>query len=83
MRRDLTINAMAQAADGRLVDPYGGQADVQARVLRHVSPAFAEDPLRVLRLMRFHARFAPLGLPSQQKRWSCAAQWSPRVNCSI
>ena len=52
---------MAQAADGRLVDPYGGQADVQARVLRHVSPAFAEDPLRVLRLMRFHARFAPLG----------------------
>jgi len=61
LRRDLTINAMAQAADGRLVDPYGGQADVQARVLRHVSPAFAEDPLRVLRLMRFHARFAPLG----------------------
>ena len=61
LRRDLTINAMAQAADGRLVDPYGGQADVQARVLRHVSPAFAEDPLRVLRLMRFYARFAPLG----------------------
>ena len=61
LRRDLTINAMAQAADGRLVDPYGGQADVQARVLRHVSPAFAEDPLRVLRLMRFYARFALLG----------------------
>ena len=61
LRRDLTINAMAQAADGRLIDPYGGVADVQARVLRHVSPAFAEDPLRVLRLMRFLARFAPLG----------------------
>ena len=61
LRRDLTINAMAQAADGRLIDPYGGVADVQARVLRHVSPAFTEDPLRVLRLMRFWARFAPLG----------------------
>ncbi len=61
LRRDLTINAIAQAADGQLIDPYGGQADVQARVLRHVSPAFAEDPLRVLRLMRFYARFAPLG----------------------
>ena len=61
LRRDLTINAIAQAADGQLIDPYGGQADLQARILRHVSPAFAEDPLRVLRLMRFHARFAPLG----------------------
>ena len=61
LRRDLTINAIAQTADGQLIDPYGGAADVQARVLRHVSPAFGEDPLRVLRLMRFHARFAPLG----------------------
>ena len=60
-RRDLTINAIAQDADGTLVDPYGGQRDLAAKVLRHVSPAFAEDPLRVLRLARFAARFAPLG----------------------
>ena len=55
-RRDLTINAMARAADGTLVDPYGGEADLRARVLRHVSAAFAEDPLRVLRVARFAAR---------------------------
>ena len=60
-RRDLTINAMAQAEDGRIIDPYGGQADLAARVLRHVSPAFAEDPVRVLRVARFAARFADLG----------------------
>lgn len=60
-RRDLTVNAMAEDAAGRLHDPYGGLADVEARVLRHVSAAFVEDPLRVLRLFRFHARFAPLG----------------------
>jgi len=57
-RRDLTINAIAQAADGTLIDPYGGRQDLAARVLRHVSPAFAEDPVRVLRLARFAARFA-------------------------
>ncbi|HSV70179.1 MAG TPA: multifunctional CCA addition/repair protein [Methylibium sp.] len=57
-RRDLTINAIARAADGRLIDPYGGQRDLAARVLRHVSPAFAEDPVRILRLARFAARFA-------------------------
>jgi tRNA nucleotidyltransferase (CCA-adding enzyme) len=56
-RRDLTINAIAQDADGTLTDPHGGQADLQARVLRHVSPAFAEDPVRILRLARFAARF--------------------------
>ncbi len=56
-RRDLTINAMAVDADGSLIDPYGGARDVQAKVLRHVSDAFAEDPLRVLRLARFAARF--------------------------
>jgi tRNA nucleotidyltransferase (CCA-adding enzyme) len=60
-RRDLTINAIAQAPDGQLVDPYGGQKDLAARVLRHVSPAFAEDPVRILRVARFAARFAPLG----------------------
>lgn len=56
-RRDFTINAMAMRADGTVIDPYGGWADLQAKVFRHVSPAFAEDPLRVLRLARFLARF--------------------------
>lgn len=56
-RRDLTINAMAQDEDGGVVDPYGGQRDLQAKVLRHVSEAFAEDPVRILRLARFAARF--------------------------
>ncbi|QTN22285.1 multifunctional CCA addition/repair protein [Rhizobacter sp. AJA081-3] len=56
-RRDLTINAMAREEDGTLVDPYGGQRDLAERVLRHVSPAFAEDPVRILRLARFAARF--------------------------
>jgi tRNA nucleotidyltransferase (CCA-adding enzyme) len=60
-RRDLTINAMAQSADGTLIDPYGGRSDLQRRVLRHVSPAFAEDPVRILRVARFAARLAPLG----------------------
>jgi tRNA nucleotidyltransferase (CCA-adding enzyme) len=61
LRRDLTINAIARHADGHLVDPYGGQRDLQQKVLRHVSAAFVEDPLRVLRVARFAARFAPLG----------------------
>ena len=56
-RRDLTINAMARAADGALIDPYCGQRDLQARILRHVGPAFAEDPVRILRIARFAARF--------------------------
>lgn len=57
-RRDLTVNAMARGEDGVLVDPYNGQADLKARVLRHVSPAFGEDPVRILRVARFAARFA-------------------------
>ena len=61
LRRDLTINAMARDEHGNIVDPYGGQADLNAKILRHVSPAFGEDPLRVLRVARFAARFAPLG----------------------
>ncbi len=60
-RRDLTINAMAQASDGTLIDPFGGRQDLQARVLRHVSPAFVEDPVRILRIARFAARFAGAG----------------------
>jgi len=57
IRRDLTINAMARAEDGSIVDPYGGQKDLQDRIFRHVSDAFAEDPVRILRLARFAARF--------------------------
>jgi tRNA nucleotidyltransferase (CCA-adding enzyme) len=60
-RRDLTINAMAQSEDGTIIDPYGGQADLAARQLRHVSEAFVEDPVRILRVARFAARFAALG----------------------
>ena len=61
-RRDLTINAMAQDADGRIIDPFHGQADLQARVLRHVTQAFREDPVRILRVARFAARFADFTL---------------------
>ena len=60
-RRDLTINAIAEDEHGALIDPYGGARDIEARVLRHVSPAFVEDPVRLLRVARFAARFAPLG----------------------
>ena len=60
-RRDLTVNAMARDADGTLIDPCGGRADLEARVLRHVSEAFNEDPVRILRVARFLARFRPLG----------------------
>ncbi len=56
-RRDLTINAMAKAADGTLIDPFGGKKDLEAGMLRHVSEAFAEDPVRILRVARFAARF--------------------------
>jgi tRNA nucleotidyltransferase (CCA-adding enzyme) len=61
-RRDLTINAMARDEHGLLVDPFGGRRDLEVRVLRHVSPAFAEDPVRILRLARFAARFADFGV---------------------
>jgi tRNA nucleotidyltransferase (CCA-adding enzyme) len=61
IRRDFTINAIAEAADGTLVDPYGGAHDIEARILRHVGEAFVEDPLRVLRAARFMARFASHG----------------------
>lgn len=61
LRRDLTINAMAKSKIGEIIDPYGGRRDLQAKLLRHVSDAFIEDPLRVLRTARFAARFASLG----------------------
>jgi tRNA nucleotidyltransferase (CCA-adding enzyme) len=60
-RRDLTINAMAEDGSGRVIDPYGGLRDLEARLLRHVSEAFSEDPVRILRVARFAARYAPLG----------------------
>ncbi len=61
IRRDLTINAMAKSPSGQVVDPYGGQKDIENKLLRHVSEAFAEDPLRVLRVARFAAKLAPFG----------------------
>jgi len=67
LRRDLTINAMAQTEDGQLIDPYGGQSDIQLKILRHVSSAFVEDPLRVLRVARFAARFHHLGFTVAQE----------------
>lgn len=60
-RRDLTINAIAEDDAGEIIDPYGGMADLHNKVLRHVSPAFVEDPVRILRVARFATRFAPLG----------------------
>ena len=64
-RRDLTINAIAQDEDGSLIDPCGGQADLQAKTLRHVSPAFAEDPVRILRLARFAARWPEFSVAAE------------------
>lgn len=61
LRRDLTINAIAQDEAGNIIDPYGGQKDLHNRILRHVSPAFAEDPVRILRVARFLSRYADLG----------------------
>jgi len=61
IRRDLTINAMAMTPQGQLVDPYGGQSDLEQRIFRHISPAFAEDPVRILRVARFAARYKHLG----------------------
>jgi tRNA nucleotidyltransferase (CCA-adding enzyme) len=61
LRRDLTINAMAETPDGELIDPYGGRDDLDNGILRHVSPAFAEDPVRILRIARFAARFSRWG----------------------
>ena len=61
-RRDLTINAIAKDADGNYIDPYGGRRDLAAKILRHVSPAFSEDPVRILRVARFAARFAEFSI---------------------
>lgn len=61
IRRDLTINAIAEDLNGNLIDPYNGQQDIKNKILRHISPAFAEDPVRILRIARFACRFAPMG----------------------
>ena len=75
-RRDLTINALAEAPDGRVIDPYGGLADLDQRLLRHVSPAFAEDPVRILRVARFAAR-SPVPLPLARIPASAQASAAP------
>ena len=67
LRRDLTINAIAQDESGALIDPFGGQRDLAAKRLRHVSPAFAEDPVRILRLARFAARFADFSVADETR----------------
>ncbi|PNH81733.1 multifunctional CCA addition/repair protein [Vibrio diazotrophicus] len=74
IRRDLTINAMAQAEDGTLIDPYGGKRDLNDRILRHVSDAFIEDPLRVLRLARFAAKLSHLGFTVAEETMTLMAQ---------
>jgi tRNA nucleotidyltransferase (CCA-adding enzyme) len=74
LRRDLTINAIAQDPAGHFIDPYGGQADLKAKVLRHISEAFSEDPVRVLRLARFAARFSPLGFTIAEETYQQVQQ---------
>jgi len=74
VRRDLTINAIARDADGRVIDPYHGEADLRAGLLRHVSPAFAEDPVRILRVARFAARFGFRVAPETMKLMSEMAE---------
>lgn len=68
LRRDLTINAMAMDDDGNIIDPYGGRDDLECKILRHVSDAFAEDPLRVLRVARFAAKFPDFSIHPSTKR---------------
>jgi tRNA nucleotidyltransferase (CCA-adding enzyme) len=73
-RRDLTVNAMAETLDGRLVDPMGGLKDLDSKILRHVSPAFVEDPVRILRVARFLARYYRLGFRVAQATLDLMAQ---------
>lgn len=82
-RRDLTINAMARDAEGRLIDPHGGQHDLQARVLRHVTPAFAEDPVRILRLARFAARFADFSVAPETQALMCEMVQAGEVDALV
>ncbi len=74
LRRDLTINAIAKSMDGTLIDPYNGQVDLEHKVLRHISDAFSEDPLRVLRVARFAAKYFSLGFSIDESTLACMSQ---------
>ena len=84
-RRDLTINAMAEDSDGNIIDPYGGQKDLSQKILRHVSDAFLEDPLRILRVARFAARYHHLGFKVADETLSLMSpyirQWRISPSC--
>jgi tRNA nucleotidyltransferase (CCA-adding enzyme) len=82
-RRDLTINAMAEAADGTLIDPWGGARDLEAHLLRHVSPAFAEDPVRILRVARFAARFEGFRVAPETEALMCRMVESGEVDALV
>lgn len=82
-RRDLTINAIAKAADGTLIDPFSGQLDIQAKVLRHVSAAFVEDPVRILRLARFAARFTDFTVAEETMQLMCDMVLAGEVNALV
>src|SRR5205814_9162278 len=82
-RRDLTINAIAKASDGSLVDPYGGQRDLREKRLRHVSPAFAEDPVRILRIARFAARFSDFTLAPRSEEHTSELQSLRHLVCRL
>ncbi|MDE2453085.1 MAG: multifunctional CCA tRNA nucleotidyl transferase/2'3'-cyclic phosphodiesterase/2'nucleotidase/phosphatase, partial [Burkholderiales bacterium] len=82
-RRDLTINAIAQAEDGRLIDPYGGRRDLEQQVLRHVSPAFVEDPVRLLRLARFAARLPHFSIAAETQALLAALVESGEVDALV
>lgn len=83
LRRDLTINAIARTELGDLIDPYHGRRDLENHVLRHVSDAFSEDPLRVLRVARFAARFAHLGFQIAEETMALMQKWRMRANWPI
>lgn len=82
-RRDLTINAIAKAADGTLIDPFSGQLDIQAKVFRHVSAAFVEDPVRILRLARFAARFTDFTVAEETMQLMCDMVLAGEVNALV
>ena len=79
-RRDLTINAIAEDPDGNLIDPFGGQRDIRQRLLRHVSNAFVEDPLRVLRIARFWLGLLTWVFRLLTRRLRCLRRWLPPAN---
>lgn len=82
-RRDLTINAMAKAEDGRLIDPFNGMADIQSKTLRHVSEAFSEDPVRILRIARFAARLADFHVAPETMTLMCQMVQAGEVDALV